>query len=492
MGFVKEFRPACAQVENIKKLARESNPVTRDFIGNLEVTTKEIGAKTIAEFSTTLRKGDVLEALTSAKPAMAGSISESNAYIQSMKREANSLPDSDIGNIEKVKKDLNEQVNLDSVNSKDDLENIANQNKSLKKKIDDIEKRTSAKGGVKKYVFAGVAVVGVASFYEAIEHFAKAKTGCFYYTKDDAGKLSVCKILGQSCLNPDASSLFPTCDPTILPDALKNIDCKDWNQSTNGACLKCSNSDLPNESDLPNNAYLQCVEKPSFSDAMADFFYTNGIGKLTSISDSLGGILPYILYGGLIIIGIFLLVWILKAVSKHKAAAVVVPALPMQTISPMATQQQVMPQVMPQVFQQPMQSGYGIQSMQPIPQNQLPNAGLLPNNSSAYAVGFGPHNGPQLETRLEYQQQVADNLLSRAVNESYSDIKQNNFKSRELQEMTKNNLREERDIHLRTIENQNLINQITGAVYQKLDMARTEQKLESILDILRSLRGQRF
>jgi hypothetical protein len=282
--------------------------LSKDFIGDLPTT----------EFVHEIRNGiDLKSTFLKANPQVSEIVSKNDEALQLMARDSALLPEFDIAKVDLETTNIKERLpDLDSVGSAEELKTAISTDAELTKKLDNIEKKSPSEGNMKKYLITGGVIIGAFSIYEAIEYYAKSKTGCFLYTKDSTGT-SVCKVLNASCLNPDADETFQTCTAEEMGTALTAITCDSWDEDSDGACFHCSYNDF-DESELLPTQTLQCVEKPSFSGALGDILYNGGESIIGGIGDTIKSIIKYGLYG-LVIIIILVVIYYIYIFFRNRA-----------------------------------------------------------------------------------------------------------------------------------------------------------------------------
>lgn len=309
MGFISGLREALAGGEDaFRALCRDSGDLTKEFENGLKMETGKIGEVAAIDFTRDMRAGEIRETLIKAKPEIAKVATESNAYIISMEREAKDFPEYHIS--EAAGKQTKLPKTLTGVTSAEELEKVAKTDEGLENALKKAEKKA---GSSKKYIFLGAAVIGAVGVYEAVEAYARSKTGCLLYTSDNKNKISVCKVLQASCLNPKESTVISTCSTATMGPDLTKVSCSDWD-STKSACNHCS-AETFDYSKLKNSQYLKCQEKADFLDAVGDLFYGMGIDISNSIN-SLKKIVKWILIGIAIVIVIAVFIWAIRKVTQ--------------------------------------------------------------------------------------------------------------------------------------------------------------------------------
>lgn len=375
-GFVKELRPAIKSgLEGVEELFSK-NAVSKALkdLGGL-ADDLHIGNVESSEFAHVMRQGNIMEAFTRANPSMADVLENNKTIVTVMEREAKAMPESSLKDAADEALEVKNRIpDIDDVASAEDIKTKIGKDAELKNTIEDIDKKiTPDSAGMKKYIFLGVAVVGAISVYEALEAYARHKTGCFLYTKSTDGSMAACKVVNMSCLNPEPTDDFPACTAEEMGEKLAAITCDDWDESSDGACYKCSYSNF-DEGDLQNNQTLNCVEKPSISEAVGDFIYSNGSSILGGFSTMIKNIIYYGIIILAVIFGCFLLFYLVRAIMRKK---------PVQYI------QQPTQQPMSQQLQQPTQ-----QPTAPPLQYAIPPA---PPQQSQQQYATQPTAPPQLQ-----------------------------------------------------------------------------------------------
>lgn len=321
-GFVKGFRGAMRTGEGALKELFETNVVSKslkDLTQDINLT--KIGDLPTEEFSHAIRSGEITTAFTEASPKMTEVLSNNKNIVQIMEREALDLPEGVLESSAKETAEIQRRLpDIEKVTNAAELENEIGKDTEIKNKVEEIDRNTEKdSNGYKKYVFLGLAILGAITIYEAIEAYAKSKSGCFVYTKK-ASSMATCKVLNLSCLNSNPDDNVPTCVADDVTSNVLNTSCDDWSENNDGACYKCSYKDW--ETDLKDNQSMECIEKPSFGRALGDLFIGYGTSLLGGIGDLIKTIIKYALLLGLIVaiiwVGIKAFGWITSSISNSR------------------------------------------------------------------------------------------------------------------------------------------------------------------------------
>lgn len=318
MAFVKELRPAFKEGAEAFAKAFESNVVGKALLAESEVTLKKVGKVAAEEFIHTMRSGEIATAFKEASSGMETVLKDNKVIVETMEREAAAMPESTLKDAAAEAKKVEERLpGINKSAAAEDIEREVAKDPEIQKKLESIEKdaKSKANGKMVKYTFLGVAIVGSGlAVYDAIEAYARKKTGCFLYTQTSGG-MTTCKVVNASCLNPKADDSIPTCTPEEMGEALNAVSCKEWSESSDGACYHCSHDSF-DESQLANNQTLVCVEKPSVSEAIGDIIYSGGETIINGVGDIVKKFLYYGGIGLVIIVAIYVIMFLFRTLNS--------------------------------------------------------------------------------------------------------------------------------------------------------------------------------
>lgn len=295
-----------------KKLSA-NNALMKNFADVTTVSKNAVGSLRFDSFTQMMRQGRITEALGASNKAFS-SISDSNTYVKSLKREASVLPDGDLLRRNTTIANIGENIpSLRNVTNAQELEALATSNVRLRNLLEDLDAKAvkNGSGTTKKLLILGGAIAFTGAIYAVLADTAAKSSGCFLFTKNADGSVTKCKIANASCKNPQAGN-SGLCAGEILPPYFTVNRCKDWPKD-GPECFACNvnakegSPEYLDASELGENQTVECITS-SILDVIGDA--ANSVGSWIGqgagdLSASASGILKYLVWGVIILVIIF-------------------------------------------------------------------------------------------------------------------------------------------------------------------------------------------
>lgn len=315
-----------AQQANNNLLVKLFNttPVSTDFIGELPYD----------NFARGIRNGTSERAIVGANPALLPEAQLSSPYVQSLNRESVAFPERNTRPIDEASETLRNDpaTNLDDVTSAADLKNKAESSPKLKKNLDALDAKTKTSNSSWKFLLVGAIItIAALGFYAALEYLANLRSGCYRYTTNANGTVTICKVISASCYSKELAEGMKACDPSTLPKILQETQC---GEESSEACQNCNYETIKEEKDIKSNEYFEC-KIYNWTDMVGELFYKNGILALKNSSAFIFRYLAIFL----IIIAVLFVAWIGFTLFKNIASSSskkkeIIPYNPYMTVPP--------------------------------------------------------------------------------------------------------------------------------------------------------------